>query len=315
MTALAGVTLMAAALLGMAFADGFWTLFLLRMLLGCGANFLFVVAEAALNVFAPATHRGRVMGTYTAVIAFGFVLGPAIVAGMPDAPALLLLGCAAVTAVAVLPLRAARAPVDRFVRPTSLGRILPAIIAFPFAFGFVFVASAIDAVAISLLPVVALDQAFSIEAGALFVTVFHVGLLLGQPVVGTALDLFGRRRTVLACCLLSLACTATLCLGDGLEFWPVAGLMLAWGPANYGLYTAGLALIGDRYAGATLTAATAGVAAVYALASVISPVLAGQAIELVGAGGFYAVLAGIYLAALAGSMALFRPLEPVHVRR
>lgn len=314
LTALSGVVLMTISLTALAFAHDFWALFAVRMLLGCGANMLFVVADTALNVFATPTRRGRVMGVYTAAVAFGFVVGPAIVAVTPDTPAVLLLACAAVTAFAVLPLCFARAPVDRFVRPTSVTRILPAVIAFPFAFGFLFVASAVDAVAISLLPIIALDQSYSIESGALFVTIFHVGLLVGQPVIGAALDRFGRRWTVLGCCFVSLGSTAALFFGDRLGFWPAAFLMFVWGGANYGLYTAGLALIGDRFSGEALTAATAAFAAIYAIAAVLSPILAGRTIDSVGATGFYVATAGIYLTALLCGTAFFRPLEPTHCR-
>lgn len=313
-TAICGVVLMAISLSALAFVRDFWTLFALRLLLGCGANMLFVVAETALNAFAAPGHRGRIMGVYTAANAVGFVVGPAIVSATPDTPSALLLACGIVTAFAVLPLRVARRPVDRFVCPTSVARIPPTVIAFPSAFAFLFVASAVDAVVISLLPIIALDQSSSIEAGALFVTVFHVGLLLGQPVIGAALDSLGRRWTVLACCLVSLACTAALSLGASFAFWSAALLMFVWGAANYGLYTAGLALIGDRFSGEALTAATAAFAAVYAIASVASPIPAGQAIDSIGAAGFYLTLASIYLAAFLCAAAFFRPMEPTHCR-
>jgi MFS family permease len=314
-TCLSGVIVMTVSLAMLAAVRDFWVLFAARMLLGCGANMLFVVAETALNALVMPARRGRVMGLYAAATAFGFVVGPAIVAATPDTPAMLLLGCAAVTACALLPLRHARRPVDRLVRPTSVNRIWPAVTAFPFAFGFLFMASAIDAVAISLLPLVALDQSHPVEAGALFVTIFHVGLLCGQPVIGAALDRFGRRFAVLGCCLVSLACTAALVFGDRLDFVPAAVLMFAWGGANYGLYTAGLALIGDRFSGEALTAATAAFAAVYATAAIAAPILAGGALDGIGAAGFYVVTAGVYLIAFLGGAVFFRPLEPTLVPR
>jgi MFS family permease len=309
-TALLGVVLMAASLAMLALARDFWLLFVVRMLLGCGANMLFVVAETALNVLTAPARRGRIMGIYTAAVALGFVVGPAVVALASDRPVALLLACAVVTAFALLPLHFARASVDRSVQPTSAARILPSVIALPFAFGFLFAASAIDAVAISLLPLIALDHSYTVQTGALFVTVFHVGLLVGQPVVGSALDHLGRRRTVLACCIVSLSCTVVLAFAGQIHFWPTALLMLIWGGTNYGLYTAGLALIGDRFSGEALSAATAAFAAVYALASVWSPVLAGGMLDSIGAGGFYLGIAGVYLIATICGVAFFRPVEP-----
>ncbi len=309
-TALIGIVAMAFALAALAIARDYWLLFAMRFLLGCGANMLFVVAETALNVFTTPERRGRVMGIYAAAVALGFVAGPAVVALMPDRPALLLSVCAGITVLALLPLRAAEAPVDRSVRPTSALRILPAVAAFPFAFGFLTVASAIDAVVISLLPIIALTQSHPVETGALFVTIFHIGLLIGQPLIGIALDRIGRRRTILGCCLLSLGCSAVLAFADRFGVWPAACLMLIWGGANYGLYTGGLALIGDRFVGEALTAATAAFAAVYAIAAVASPILVGGVIDTLGAAGFYGATAGIYLIATLGGAAFFRPDEP-----
>lgn len=309
-TAVLGVLLMAGSLLALALVHDFWLLFGARLLLGCGANMMFVVAETALNVFADPARRGRVMGVYTAAVALGFVLGPAVVSVAADRPSLLLLVGAAVTAIALLPLGAVRATVGRSVHPAPASRILPSIAGHPFAFGFLLIASAIDALAISLLPVVARGQGFSLEAGALFVTVFHVGLLIGQLVVGVALDRLGRRRTILACCALSLACALGLAAAGRIGFAPAALLLFVWGGANYGLYTAGLALIGDRFAGAALSAATAAFAAVYALASVVSPAVAGTLLGAVGATGLYLGIAAVYLVAAWGGAVRFRPAEP-----
>jgi len=309
-TALIGVGVMAAALLVLAFVREFWLVFAARMALGIGANLLFIVAETALNTFADPARRGRVMGLYSTAVAVGFVLGPAVVAALPDRPLPILVACAAITAFAALPLLRARRPVDAAVRPASARAVFPAIIGYPSAFVFVFIGSCMDAVAISLLPVIARGQGFSLQQGALFVTVFHVGLLVGQPLIGVALDRLGRRRTVLGCGAISLVCTLVIGFGGPLGFWPVAALMLVWGGANYGLYTGGLALIGDRFAGEALTAATIAFAAVYAIASATAPALAGTATALLGTTGFYASAAGVYLAATFIGAIAFRPAEP-----
>ncbi|RWI34076.1 MFS transporter [Mesorhizobium sp.] len=309
-TALAGVGLLAAALVALAFLRDFWPVFAARLVLGCGAGLMFIVAETELNAAAAPERRGRIMGVYTAASALGFVLGPAMIALMPDRPAALLLGCAAIALMALIPFAVVARPVSRAVAPGSVRHILPAIAAFPLAFGFLFIASMVDAVAISLMPVIMLDRDFDVSQAVLLATVFHVGLVIGQPLIGLALDRAGRRRTVLGCCGLSLACTLPLISGSGMGFWPVAGLMLVWGGANYGLYTAALALIGDRFQAEKLTAAIAALAAVYALAAIIGPAVAGGMMTVLGAQGLFGAVAVVYLAALCGGVWLFRPVEP-----
>ncbi|RWJ06552.1 MAG: MFS transporter [Mesorhizobium sp.] len=309
-TAMAGVGLLAVALVALAFLRDFWPVFAARVILGCGAGLMFIVAETALNAAAAPERRGQIMGVYTAANALGFVLGPAMIALMPDRPAALLLGCAAIALMALIPFAAVERPVSRLVAPGSARHIVSAITAFPLAFGFLFIASMIDAIAISLMPVIMLDRDFDVSQAVLLAAVFHVGLVIGQPLIGLALDKAGRRRTVLGCCGLSLACTLPLVSGPGMGFWPVAGVMLVWGGANYGLYTAGLALIGDRFRAEMLTAATAALASVYALAAVIGPVVAGGMMNALGAKGFFGAAAVVYLTALCGGLWLFRPVEP-----
>ncbi|MER9178042.1 MFS transporter [Mesorhizobium sp. M0955] len=199
-TALAGVGLMAAALIALAFLRDFWPVFAARMILGCGAGLTFIVAETALNASAAPERRGLIMGIYTAANALGFVLGPAMIALMPDRPARLLLGCAAIALMTLVPFAAVERPVSRLVVPGSARHIVSAITAFPLAFAFLFIASMIDAVAISLMPVIMLDRDFNVSQAVLLATVFPVGLVIGQPLIGLALDRAGRRRTVLGCC-------------------------------------------------------------------------------------------------------------------
>ncbi|RWO26682.1 hypothetical protein [Mesorhizobium sp.] len=148
--------LLAAALIALAFLRDFWPLFAARLVLGCSAGLMFIVAETALNTAAAPERRGRITGVYTA--AGAFVLGPALIALMPDRPAALLVGCAAIALMALIPFAAEKRRVSRAVAPGSARHILPAIAAFPLAFGFLFIASMVDAVAISPMPVIMLDR-------------------------------------------------------------------------------------------------------------------------------------------------------------
>jgi len=309
-TMLVGVAAMAAALVAMALFPDFWSVFGFRVLLGFGANLMFVVAETALNLFTPSHLRGRVIGLYTAVLATGFVLGPAVVALFSDAATLVLLSCAAVSALAVPVFATAATRLNRTVRPGSVAAMLPAIRAMPLAFGFLFIASAVDAVMISILPVIAAEQGFTLSDGAWLVTVFHVGLLAGQPLIGGVLDRFGRRFGVLICCAVSMAGAAAMVFAPYLAFWQVAAVMVIFGGTNYGLYTAGLALIGDRFRGASLASATAAFAGVYAVASSLAPVLASVVVDYVDVAAFYAGLAAIYAGGLVIAATVFRPAEP-----
>ena len=293
-----GIVVMSGSLVALSVADGFWPIFAARFALGIGANFLFVIVETALTTMTPARHRGRVMGLYTSVTAFGFVAGPAVVSGYADLAQTILLGAAAVVGLAVLPLAAAARSVTAAVTPGPLRTMLAPLRGDAGLLALVFLASAVDAIVIALLPVIALRQGFPTAEGALLVAIFHVGLVVGQPLVGLCLDAFGRRRTLVACCTVSILATAAAACAGLLGFWAVAAVMLVWGGANYGLYTGGLTVLGDTYRGAALAAAVSCFAAIYALASSLAAPLSGMLLQAVGAPGFYIAAALAYGAAL-----------------
>ena len=293
-----GVAVMAGSLVALSMADGYWSIFAARFALGIGANFLFVIVETALTAVTPTRHRGRVMGLYTSVTAFGFVAGPAVVAGYADIAALVLLGCAVVVGLAILPLATAAGSVSATVTPAPLRALLAPLRGEIGVLSLVFLASAVDAIVIALLPVISLRQGFSATEGAWLVAIFHIGLVAGQPLVGLFLDRVGRRRTLVACCAVSVAATAAASGAAHLGFWSLATVMLAWGGANYGLYTGGLTVLGDTYQGAALAAAVSCFAAIYAVASSLAAPLSGLLLQGIGALGFYAVCASAYGIAL-----------------
>lgn len=293
-----GILVMAGSLAALSVAEGFWSVFAARFALGIGANFLFVIVETALTAMTPTRHRGRVMGLYTSVTAFGFVAGPALVAGYVHLAQTVLLGCAAIVGLAVVPLAAAARSVSASVSPAPWRAMLAPLRGDTGVLALVFLASAVDAIVIALLPVISLRQGFSTAEGAGLVAIFHLGLVLGQPLIGVCLDMVGRRRTLIACCAVSVAATAVAASAGLLGFWPVAAVMLVWGGANYGLYTGGLTVLGDTYRGAALAAAVSCFAAIYAVASSMAAPLSGLVLEGAGAAGFYAVCAGAYGLAL-----------------
>lgn len=309
-----GVALMSLALFALAVAESYAALFTIRIALGLGANLMFVVTETGLNVLSAPETRGRLLSLYSMLTALGFVIGPALVAAAPDAPGLLLAGCAVVSVFTLVPFLVARPALDRGIEAPRGVAWSASIRAVPAAFAFLVLASAVDAVAIALLPVIGLKAGLSASEGALLVTSFHLGLIAGQPAVGWLLDRWGRRRAILACIFGCLAAAALLGAGGARDFAASAALLFVLGAANYGLYTAGLTLIGDRFQGAALSAATLSFALVYALASIVAPILFGIAMAGLDPLGLYGGLAVVYCAVLVWAVGRFRPMEPVLAR-
>lgn len=309
-TASLGVGLMALCLLALSSTEDYAAMFFLRLLMGLGANLMFVITETGLNAIGSKHRRGRLLGLYAMLTALGFVLGPALVALAPGAPDILLAACAAVALLALVPFLWVRRVLDAKVPAAGGMRLVQSLRAVPAAFVFLFIASAVDAVAISLLPVISLRAGFGAGEGALLVTIFHLGLIAGQPVVGWLLDVWGRRRTILGCVSACMLATIVLAVAGSGDFAVSAIALFVWGAANFGLYTAGLTLIGDRFAGTALSAATLSFAFIYAVAAIIAPTLIGLGLETVLPAGLYAMTGALYLGTLVWAIGQLRPLEP-----
>ena len=309
-TACLGVVVMAGALLTISEDGSYWVLLVQRFALGLGANFMFIVTEIGLNTMSSSHERGRLLGLYTMITAVGFVVGPGLVGLLPGVFDPLLLGCGIVCAAALLPFLSVRRRLDARIEAPAAQGLLPVLRACPAAFVFIVLASAVDAVVLGLLPVIGLRSGFDAAQGAWLVAVFHIGLLLAQPAIGWALDIGGRRVTVLACLALNFVCCLYLVvLGPG-AFTSVLAVFFLWGGVNYGLYTAGLTLLGDRFRGAALSAATATFALVYALSYTLAPGFAAFAMSSGSPASLYVTMALAYFAVLAWALIRFRPGEP-----
>jgi MFS family permease len=75
---LGGLTLMALASLGFAFAEGFWPLATARFFQGCASGFTWAGAFAWLLAAAPRDRRGTLIGTALGAAVFGALFGPVV---------------------------------------------------------------------------------------------------------------------------------------------------------------------------------------------------------------------------------------------
>jgi MFS family permease len=75
---LGGLTLMALASLGFAFAEGFWPLAIARFFQGCASGFTWAGAFAWLLAAAPRDRRGTLIGTALGAAVFGALFGPVV---------------------------------------------------------------------------------------------------------------------------------------------------------------------------------------------------------------------------------------------
>ncbi len=256
-----------------------WLWFPLRFALGMASSFLWIAGEAWVNHAAAETHRGRIIAIFGVVVSAGFALGPAILSMTGTegwAPFLvtiaLLLVAAAVLAGALgssPKLGGKTVPLARYVLLAPVAM-----------FGY-FVFAAGDALLLTFLPIYAVGLGMA-EADAIrLLTVLAIGSMALQYPIGWLADRVSNYAIAAALAVVLLA-------GSAAFPWalphPVAGtiFMFLYGGALGALYTVSLVLLGRRFRGAELSAASAMLAVMFCVGAFLWPSAGGAAMDRFG---------------------------------
>ena len=256
-----------------------WLWFPLRFALGMAASFLWIAGEAWVNHSATETHRGRIIAIFGIVVSAGFALGPLILSMTGTegwAPFLvtiaLLLVAAAVLAGALgssPKLRGKTGPLARYVLLAPVAM-----------FGY-FVFAAGDAMLLTFLPIYAAGLGVGEVDAIRLLTVLAVGSMAMQYPVGWLADRVSNYAIAAAMGAILLAGSAALPWALPLPAISIV-FMFFYGGALGALYTISLVLLGRRFKGADLSAASAMLAVMFCIGSFIWPSAGGAALDRFG---------------------------------
>ena len=244
---------------------------------GFSASIIFMTSEAWLNTACPDRIRGRISGLFGAGMCAGFAAGPLAIPlfGMEDgfAFALLAVYVAFVAFVTVLLSRKTHTSPEA----AQPGMFLQFVFAAPLLIIMVVVFGFADIAAISGLPLYFTEMGYSPSFAAVAVTMLALPTALAQPLFGYLLDTFDRTVVALGAAVLTAA--GFLCL-PFLESRAAIFIDLALvGTASFGIYTAALTLLGQRYSGGMLVAGSAAFALAYSVGSAAGTIAFGAAIQ------------------------------------
>ena len=278
-----------------------WLWFPLRFALGMAASFLWIAGEAWVNHSATETHRGRIIAIFGIVVSAGFALGPLILSMTGTegwAPFLvtiaLLLVAAAVLAGALgssPKLRGKTEPLARYVLLAPVAM-----------FGY-FVFAAGDAMLLTFLPIYAAGLGVEEVDAIRLLTVLAVGSMAMQYPVGWLADRVSNYAIAAAMGAILLAGSAALPWALPLPAISIV-FMFFYGGALGALYTISLVLLGRRFKGADLSAASAMLAVMFCIGSFIWPSAGGAALDRFGGDAMpvsLIVAYALFLAVVAGA--------------
>lgn len=258
-----------------------WVWFGLRFAMGATITGLFIGSESWISHLAGEARRGRVMGLYASALAAGYTAGPAIllVTGVEGiAP---FATAAVITLLGALPLMLARGDLPPFedegdARLMDVARSAPTAIIGVLLFG------AIEAGILSLLPVWGVKNGLDELSAAQLMMWIGAGNIALQMPIGWLADKTDRRLVLVGCAVAGVIGAGAMPLLVGTPWLQPALFVL--GGALMGLYTVGLALLGQRFAGSDLATANAVYIVFYGIGSVMGPPLGGSALDLASHG-------------------------------
>jgi MFS family permease len=285
---------------GFAFTSSLPLWFLLRFAQGAATGAPWLLSEIWINVAVEEERRGRALATYSALIAAGLAAGPLVLQVVGTQGPAPFLACAALSILVGLPFIPVRGRAPD-IRPEPGGSVWATGRAAPLALIAAFVGGLGETVAFTFLPIYAVGVNLSPEAAVLWQTAFVAGNIVLQPPIGWLADHLDRAGVMTGCALVSAGAGLLLPMA-GSSPWTVWPLLVVWGGAAFGIYTVGLTLLGQRFAGGDIARANAAFVMVYTVGSVVGPPLSGGAMQYLGRNGLGVSLAGFYGAAAAAAL-------------
>jgi MFS family permease len=289
----------AASALGFYFAEALWMWFPLRIVFHGAITILFVLSEFWINTAAPPSRRGLVLGIYATVLSLGFAAGPLIFSIVGSEGILpFAIGAGIILSAAIPVLMARKENPVIGVSATDLP-FMRYVFLVPTATAAVFVFGAVESGGLSLFPIYANRTGFTESQGALLLTMIGLGNVLFQIPIGLIADRIGDRRPLLSL-FAFIGLVGSLALPFLIHNWMLTAIILLfWGGSVAGLYTVGLAHLGDKLHGSDLASANAAFVFCYALGMLVGPQTIGVAMDVTGYHGFAWALAfffGLYVA-------------------
>jgi MFS family permease len=299
----AGTLLNAAISVVFAYTEGVALWFVLCLLSGMVGSVAWVVSEIWINLVVEEHRRGRAVAVYSTLVALGLAAGPIVLqlVGVYGPRPFLLNAALGVLVILPLMLTRRHAPL---IRPIGRAGFAGVLMQAPVALLAALACGLGENVAFSFLPIFALEAGVPAETGATWLSAFVIGNLVLQWPIGWMADHLDR-RAVLAGCAASSAALVALVTAIDAHSSSVLVVLLLWGGISFGIYTVGLAVLGQRFSGGDIARANAAFTMVYTLGGLIGRPISGAAMDAFGRAGLTLSVAFFYAVAACAALLAF----------
>ncbi len=283
-----------------------WFWFPLRLLMGALNSILWIASEALINEMADERWRGRVIGLYGSVGAAGFALGPVLLILTGSEGLLPFVATSVLICSAAIPLfTAGRYSLSKHETETVTGVWGVVLLAPVLMLANVVYAASVESL-VTFFPLFGVHHGLSVNFSLWLVTMIGLGSMVLILPLGWLADHVNRMGLLVLCIVFTMA---------GLLLMPLVlthpllaqAFMFVFGGVEGMIYALGVILIGERFRGALLAAATTSFTACWAAGTVLGPIAVGAGMDLFGMGRMTWIIFAIF--------AIYLPLPVLALRR
>jgi MFS family permease len=270
-----------------------WFWFPLRLLIGAATALLWIASEALINDLAVERWRGRIIAIYASVGAAGFALGPLllIITGAEGmAP---FVATSVMILLAGLPLffvthQRMEYPDEKNQGIWKIFLLAPVIM----LANIVYAASAESL--ITFFPLYGIHFGMTTEFTLGLMTIMGAGgMILALP-LGWVADHVNRMGMLVFILLFTMACLLAMPHVWQLQPWLIFLFVFIFGGIEGMIYALGVVLIGERFRGAQLAAATTAFTACWGAGTMLGPLLVGIGMDRFGNGSMVYIIFAIF---------------------
>jgi len=266
--------------------------FPIRFILGASAAILWSASEAVINELVDDNWRGRIIGIYGSAGAAGFALGPLVLI-TTGTQGLMPFGVTTILIIiAGLPLLWLQVENqnnedDDHVNLLKIFRLLPHIMLLNLTY-----AAAMESF-IAFFPLFGINIGLTNAHSLSLLTTFAIGGVILQLPFGWLADHVQRQRLLLSCVLLTTLGFITLPQVISSEINGPLFLFTLGGVEGM-IYSMGVIMLGQRFRGAELAAASVLFTGMWSLGTMLGPVIVGVGMDILGSYSLPYLIAFIY---------------------
>ncbi len=286
-------TLLAAGtLLALGLFQDVYLWFPMRFLLGAAAAMLWSASEAVINELADEDWRGRIIGAYGSAGAAGFAIGPLVLIMTGTEGLLPFVVTAAFVIAASLPLFWLRNETDAddnegYAGLGQIFRLVPHIMLLNLAY-----AAAVEAF-IAFFPLFGIHIGIGEARSLSLLTMFALGGVVLQLPLGWFADHMHRYRLLLLCLIVTMI--GFLILPKVVSYSVGSPMFVfALGGVEGMIYALGVILLGQRFRGAKLAAASVLYTSMWGAGTMLGPAIVGAGMDIFGDNSMPYLIAAIY---------------------